>query len=80
LELSVAEAARQLGISYPRMHSLIQGKRDVTTDTALRLATVTGMSVAFWLQLQLDWDLWQLEHAGPPATIRRLRRLKKVAT
>jgi len=50
--------ARQLGVSFPRLNEIINGKRGVTTDTALRLAQVTGMSAEFWLGLQQDWDLW----------------------
>ncbi len=50
--------ARQLGVSFPRLNEVINGKRSVTPDTALRLAQVTGMSADFWLGLQQDWDLW----------------------
>ncbi len=39
---------------------LVREKRGVTADSALRLAQVTGMSVDFWLGVQLDWDLWHL--------------------
>lgn len=35
-----------------------RGKRSVTTDTALRLARVLGVSANVWLGLQQDWDLW----------------------
>lgn len=50
--------ASRMGVSYPRLNEVIRGKRGVTTDTALRLARVTGMSADFWLGLQQDWDLW----------------------
>ncbi len=50
--------ALQLGVSFPRLNEVINGKRSVTPDTALRLARVTGMSADFWLGLQQDWDLW----------------------
>lgn len=39
---------------------LVREKSGVTADSALRLAQVTGMSVDFWLGVQLDWDLWHL--------------------
>ena len=47
-----------MGVSFPRLNEIINRKRGVTPDTALRLARVTGMSADFWLGLQQDWDLW----------------------
>ena len=58
LELTQTELARRLGVSYPRLNEIIKGRRSVTPDTALRLSRVLGMSAAFWLGLQQDWDLW----------------------
>jgi addiction module HigA family antidote len=58
LGVSQSAFARQLGVSFPRLNEIVNGKRSVTTDTALRLAQVTGMSAEFWLGLQQDWDLW----------------------
>jgi addiction module HigA family antidote len=36
----------------------------VTADTALRLARLFRMSPEFWLQLQMDCDLWHAAHAS----------------
>jgi addiction module HigA family antidote len=58
LGITQSAFARQLGVSFPRLNEIINGKRSVTIDTALRLARVTGMSTEFWLGLQQDWDLW----------------------
>ncbi len=59
LKITQTELARRLGVSYPRLNEIIKGRRSVTTDTALRLSRVLGMSADFWLGLQQDWDLWQ---------------------
>ena len=59
LNLTQREVAQRLGVSYPRLNEIIKGHRRVTTDTALRLSQVFGMSADFWLGLQQDWDLWQ---------------------
>lgn len=56
--LSLAETARRLRISYPRLHEIVKGRRGVTIDTALRLERLFGMDADFWLNLQRDWDLW----------------------
>ena len=66
LGLSQTEFARRLDVSYPRLNEIINRRRGVTPDTALRLARVTGMPATFWLGLQLDYDLWQAMN-GPGA-------------
>ena len=38
LEMTQAELARRLGVSYPRLNEIVKGRRSVTPDTALRLA------------------------------------------
>jgi transcriptional regulator with XRE-family HTH domain len=40
-----------------RINEIVHGKRRVTPDTALRLARYFNMSAAFWLGLQMDYDL-----------------------
>jgi addiction module HigA family antidote len=59
LKITQTALARRLGVSYPRLNEIIKGRRSVTTNTALRLSRVLGMSADFWLGLQQDWDLWQ---------------------
>ena len=56
-------AAERLRISYPRMNEIVNGKRTVTPDTALRLARFTGTEPEFWLNLQQAVDLWDAIHS-----------------
>ena len=65
--------AIRLGVSYPRLNEIINGRRAVTPDTALRLSRVLGMPADFWLGLQQDWDLWQAMHGPNAAEIARLK-------
>ncbi|WP_079432602.1 HigA family addiction module antitoxin [Zoogloea sp. LCSB751] len=51
--------ARALGISRRRVNELVRGKRAVTPDTAVRLALLFQLEPAFWLGLQLQWDLYR---------------------
>jgi|SRR5690554_1495054 len=69
--------AARMGVSYPRLNEVIKGRRSVTTDTALRLAKVTGMSADFWLGLQQDWDLW---HALNSDSARDIEKLEPLVT
>ena len=79
LGLSQSQFAVRLGVSFPRLNEIVRGKRAVTSDTALRLARVLGMSADFWLGLQLDWDLWHAMHGERAAGIARLEPLRRSA-
>ena len=57
MELSQNALARGLGVPPRRINEIVQGKRRVTADTALRLARFFGLSAEFWLGLQMDYEL-----------------------
>lgn len=59
MAMGQVEAARRLGISLNRLNEIVIGKRGITADTALRLATLLKTSPQFWMRLQADWDLHQ---------------------
>ena len=55
--LSQNRLALDIRVPARRINEIVQGKRRVTPDTALRLARFFDMSPQFWLGLQLDYDL-----------------------
>ncbi|MFH1741825.1 MAG: HigA family addiction module antitoxin [bacterium] len=55
--LSINRFARDLGVPPGRISQIIQGKRSVSPDTALRLARFFGNSPEFWMNLQVQRDL-----------------------
>lgn len=63
LGITQKEAAERLHVSYPRMNEIVNGKRTVTPDTALRLAKFTETETEFWLDLQQAVDLWDAIHS-----------------
>jgi len=77
LGISQSAFAVQLGVSFPRLNEVVNAKRAVTPDTALRLAQVTGMSADFWLGLQQDWDLWHALRSAQAIAIARLKPLAR---
>jgi antitoxin HigA-1 len=79
LAITQSELAARLGISFPRLNEIIRGKRSITSDTALRLGRVVGMSADFWLGLQLDWDLWHAMRGAKAIEIDRLVSLRPSA-
>jgi addiction module HigA family antidote len=61
LMLSVAAAARQLGVSRMTPHRLLRGKQAVTPEMALRLGKLCGNGPELWLRMRMARDLWRLE-------------------
>ena len=64
LGMSQTELAERIHVSYPRVNEIINGKRGVTPDTALRLSRLLGTSPEFWLNGQRNWDLWHALHSA----------------
>jgi antitoxin HigA-1 len=79
LGITQSAFAARLGVSFPRLNEIINGRRSVTSDTALRLARVTGMSADFWLGLQQDWELWHAMRSKAAAEINKLEPLEQAS-
>ena len=73
LNLTQQQLAELLFVSYPRINELINGKRGVTPDTALRLSKLFSTTPDFWLNGQLAWDLY---HAANTISRIDLERIK----
>ncbi|MEM8503592.1 MAG: HigA family addiction module antitoxin [Cyanobacteria bacterium P01_D01_bin.1] len=57
MNLSQNKIALALRVPARRINEIVQGKRRITADTALRLARYFEMSPQFWLGLQMDYDI-----------------------
>ena len=57
LKISINQLARNIGVPPNRISEIVNGKRMVTADTALRLQRFFGVDAQFWLNLQLEYDL-----------------------
>lgn len=57
LGMSVNRLAMELRVPATRMSEIVNGRRGVTADTALRLARYFGTTAKFWLNLQSSYDL-----------------------
>ena len=76
LGMSAAELARQLGVPTNRITEILNGRRAITGDTALRLAHFFGTSAEFWLNLQGLYEIRLAEQRSGKA-IRALPKLKR---
>ena len=57
LGLSQYRLAHDIGVTPIRISQIVNGKRSVTVDTAMRLARYFGTSTGVWLRLQVRYDL-----------------------
>lgn len=57
MKISQNKIARDIEVPPRRINEIVQSKRSITADTALRLAKYFGMSESFWMGLQADYDL-----------------------
>ena len=61
LGLSGNELARQLKVPANRINDIVRGRREVSADTALRLARYFGTTARFWLNAQAAHNLSKAE-------------------
>jgi addiction module HigA family antidote len=57
LSLTQYRLAQDLSITPVRISQIVNGKRSISVDTAMRLARYFGTSTAVWLRLQVRYDL-----------------------
>jgi addiction module HigA family antidote len=62
--LTQRELAEKLGVSRLTINQLVNGKRTITADMALRLGKFTKTSPQMWLNLQNMVDLWDAYHSA----------------
>ncbi|WP_420606034.1 HigA family addiction module antitoxin [Novosphingopyxis sp.] len=71
LGMSAAELARRMDVPTGRITEIMNGRRAITGDTALRLAHFFGTSAEFWLNLQKLYEL-RIAERSKGAEIARL--------
>ena len=59
--ISQYRLAKDISVPQRRIGEIVQGKRAITADTALRLGRFFGMEAQFWLNLQARYDLLRAE-------------------
>ncbi len=58
LAITQTELAKALGVSRRRVNELVNGRRAITPDTAVRLGVYFDNDAAFWMHLQVAWDMY----------------------
>jgi addiction module HigA family antidote len=59
LNVSISAFALRIGTSRKNLSEIVNCKTGISAEMALKLAKVLNTSAQFWLNLQLQYDLWQ---------------------
>ncbi len=63
LNLSVAAAAKRLGVTRQTLHRVLAGTAAISPEMALRIGKFCGNGPDLWLRMQGAYDLWHAQKA-----------------
>ena len=73
LGVSINKLARDIDVPPGHISEIVNGKRAITADTALRLGRYFGVSPEFWMNLQADYELRVAERVTGKEIASRVR-------
>jgi addiction module HigA family antidote len=73
-ELSANRLALDIGVPSGRITDILNGRRSITADTAVRLGRYFGNSAQFWLDLQGQYDIAIVEQEKGGEIVQRVHR------
>lgn len=77
--ISMNQLSRDLAVPPNRISEILNGKRGITADTALRLERYFGVEAQFWLNLQSEYDLRIMKRKIGADIEQRILPVKKIA-
>ncbi len=72
LGLSVAEAAKGIGITRQQLHNVVAGRSSVRPEMAIRFEKAFGGTADTWLKMQANYDLAQMRKRASGIIVQRL--------
>lgn len=77
--VSQRKFAATIGMRYTAFNEIINGKRPISTDTALKIEAATGINARIWIGLQADYNMEAARNdAGLSAVLDRIRKAAAV--
>ncbi|WP_406808125.1 HigA family addiction module antitoxin [Enterobacter chuandaensis] len=77
LNLKISDLAEMLNVHRNTISALVNNNRKLTADMAIRLAKAFDTTIEFWLNLQLNVDVWEAQTNS--RTQEELSRIKTIA-
>jgi antitoxin HigA-1 len=72
--ISINRLARNIDVPPGRVSAIVNGKRAITADTAIRLSRYFGTSPEVWMGLQADYELRVAQRVIGPEVEKRVNR------
>ena len=72
--ISINRLARDIAVPPGRVSAIVNGKRAITADTAIRLGRYFGTSPDVWMGLQADYELRVAQRTIGPEVEKRVHR------
>ncbi len=72
LGLSVTDGATALGVTRKTLSQIVNGRAGISPEMAVRLSKAFGSTPRFWLQLQMNYDLWHAEQRADELDVQRV--------
>lgn len=76
LGMTVSEAADRLGVARPTLSRLVNERKRVSPEMALKLGRFFGNGTELWMNMQVRYDRWEVEH--DPRALREAERVEPV--
>jgi addiction module HigA family antidote len=80
LDISINRLSRDLAVPPNRISEIVNGKRGITADTALRLERYFGVEAQFWVNLQAEYDLRMMRRKIGSEIKQRIIPVKRVTS
>jgi|ERR1700704_6602190 addiction module HigA family antidote len=77
LGLSITDAAKALNVSRQALNNLVNRKSGISPEMAVRLSKVFNGSPEFWMRLQLQYDLAQIERNAAKIIVHPLSKKQR---
>lgn len=71
--LSVTEAANKLGVSRTSLSRLLNGHVGISPEMALRLSKLLNTSIEMWINIQAQYDTWQISKLSRKIKVKPLK-------
>ncbi len=59
MKMSQVQLAKDMGVPIQRINTVVNGKRDISAETAILLSETLGTTAEFWMNLQVALDLYK---------------------
>jgi addiction module HigA family antidote len=80
LGMTQVELANRIGVPFQRVNQIVNRRRAMSPDTALRLGRLFGTTPGFWLSLQQRWDLYEASRSVEAREIVRIKPMARRAS